>query len=84
MQADVESGKHPPAMTKLLERQLNECGEWPYLTIFLISCDLCSAYHMPNISVYRCSYVTLSVGVLFSQVLLELQSLVHLTVLWLS
>ncbi|PIL25010.1 hypothetical protein GSI_12898 [Ganoderma sinense ZZ0214-1] len=25
VQADVESGKHPPAMTKLLERQLNEC-----------------------------------------------------------
>ncbi|EJF64213.1 hypothetical protein BD309DRAFT_910291 [Dichomitus squalens] len=25
LQADVESGKHPPAMTKLLERQLNEC-----------------------------------------------------------
>lgn len=26
VQADVESGKHPEAMTRLLERQLNECG----------------------------------------------------------
>ena len=26
VQHDAESGKHPVAMTKLLERQLNECG----------------------------------------------------------
>lgn len=26
VQHDVESGKHPEAMTKLLERQLNDCG----------------------------------------------------------
>lgn len=26
VQHDAESGKHPEAMTKLLERQLNECG----------------------------------------------------------
>jgi hypothetical protein len=26
IQSDVESGKHPLAMIKLLERQLNECG----------------------------------------------------------
>jgi hypothetical protein len=26
VRADVESGKHPEAMTRLLERQLNECG----------------------------------------------------------
>ncbi|KAI0641906.1 hypothetical protein C8Q79DRAFT_986304 [Trametes meyenii] len=25
VQHDIESGRHPPAMTKLLERQLNEC-----------------------------------------------------------
>ena len=26
VQQDAESGKHPPAMTKLLDRQLNETG----------------------------------------------------------
>jgi hypothetical protein len=26
VQQDAESGKHPRAMTKLLERQLNDCG----------------------------------------------------------
>lgn len=26
IQADVDGGKHPLAMTKLLERQLSECG----------------------------------------------------------
>ena len=26
VRADAESGKHPVAMCKLLERQLNECG----------------------------------------------------------
>jgi hypothetical protein len=28
VQHDVGSGKHPEALTKLLERQLNECGQW--------------------------------------------------------
>jgi hypothetical protein len=26
VQRDAEGGKHPEALTKLLERQLNECG----------------------------------------------------------
>lgn len=33
VQHDAESGKHPEAMTKLLERQLNECGaQLPFLS----------------------------------------------------
>lgn len=33
VQHDAESGKHPEAMTTLLERQLNECGaQFPFLS----------------------------------------------------
>lgn len=33
VQHDAESGKHPVAMTKLLERQLSECGaQLPFLS----------------------------------------------------
>ena len=27
VRSDIQSGKHPEAMTKLLERQLSECGK---------------------------------------------------------
>ncbi len=80
MQTDVESGKHPPAMTKLLERQLNECGEWPYPTVLLMR----SVFRLLYIEYHICPLLLVRhLGVLISQVFLELQSLVHLTVLWL-
>ena len=28
IQQDAKSGKHPEALTKLLDRQLHECGEY--------------------------------------------------------
>lgn len=43
VQHDAESGKHPEAMTKLLERQLNECGA---PLSFLASLD-CTIYAKP-------------------------------------
>lgn len=38
--SDIKSGKHPEAMTKLLERQLNECGAFTlhYLYLHLLLC----------------------------------------------
>ena len=33
VRSDAESGKHPVAMTTLLERQLNECGAWSLSTL---------------------------------------------------
>ena len=32
VRGDIESGKHPEAMTKLLERQLNECGWYAFVS----------------------------------------------------
>jgi hypothetical protein len=31
VQHDIKSGKHPESMTKLLERQLHECGPCPII-----------------------------------------------------
>lgn len=35
VQQDAESSKHPEAMTKLLERQFNECGTSSFPNILL-------------------------------------------------
>lgn len=36
VQHDAEAGNHPNALTKLLERQLNECGSSPACLISLV------------------------------------------------
>jgi len=41
VQNDAESGKHPEAMTKLLERQFNECGTFSSSPNVLCQCNTC-------------------------------------------
>ena len=43
---DADSGKHPEAMTKLLERQLGECGGHPFHIVSVTAC-------LPQIMVNR-------------------------------
>jgi hypothetical protein len=46
VQHDTEGGKHPDALTKLLDRQLHECGTYSGLMRFVVDFALTFRYRM--------------------------------------